>query len=119
MHSQSTVGNVTLLKAAMNTFKIFAVWYFADMECSVGFMIMIIDHHNPYTANVLTALSTAFGSVACATVIWLFILKPKLAIDLISYSSMSVNVMCTAVFCDNHCQITVAHVTQPMTVNWL
>ena len=63
MHSQSTVGNVTLLKAALNTFKIFAVWYFADMECSVGYMIMIIDHHNPYTANVLTALSTAFGSI--------------------------------------------------------
>ena len=72
-----------------------------------------------YTANISTVLSTAFGSIACATVAWLYILQPKIAIDLKLYSSMSVNVMCTVVVCDNHCQITVAHVTQPMTVNWL
>ena len=70
-----------------------------------------------YTANILTVLSTAFGSVTCATVIWLYILQPKIAIDLKLYSSMSVNAMCTVIVCDNHCQITVAHVTQPMTVN--
>ena len=74
---------------------------------------------NGYTANILTVFSAAFGSVTCATVIWLYILQPKIAIDLILYSSMSVNVMCTVVVCDNHCQITVAHVTQQMTVNWL
>ena len=72
-----------------------------------------------YTANILTVLSTAFGSVTCATVIWLHILQPKIAIDLKLYSSVSLNVMCTVVACNNHCQITVAHVTQPMTVNWL
>ena len=97
MHSQSTVGNVTLLKAALNTFKIFAVWYFADMECSVGYMIMIIDHHNPYTANVLTALSTAFGSVMFLTVIWLYRVQSKTVINLNLYSSMSVGVICTAI----------------------
>ena len=72
-----------------------------------------------YTANILTVLGTAFGSVTCATVIWLCILQSKIAIDLILYSSMSVNVMCTVVVCDHHRQITVAHVTQPMTVNCL
>ena len=45
-----------------------------------------------YTANILTVVSTAFGSVTCARVIWLYILQPKIAIDLIMYSSMSVNV---------------------------
>jgi len=29
-----------------------------------------------YTANILTVLSTAFGSVTSATVIWLHILQP-------------------------------------------
>ena len=28
-------------------------------------------------------------------------------------------VLYTVIDCDNYCQITVAHVTQPMTVNWL
>ena len=74
---------------------------------------------NAYTANILSVLNTAFGSVTCATVIMLHILQPEIAIDLILYFSMSVNVMCTVVVCDNHCQITVAHVTQSMTVNWL
>ena len=45
--------------------------------------------------------------------------QPKIAIDLKLYSSVSLNVICTAVDCNNHCQITVAHVTQPMTANWL
>ena len=67
----------------------------------------------------VSVLSTAFGSVTCATAIWLYILQPKIAIDLKLYSSVSLNVMCTVVDCNNHCQITVAHVTQPMTVNWL
>ena len=71
------------------------------------------------TANILTVLSTAFGSVTCATVIWLYLLQPKIAIDLKLYSSVSLNVMCTVVACNNHCQITVAHVTQQMTVKWL
>ena len=66
-----------------------------------------------YTAN----FSTAFGSVTCATVIWLYMLLPEIAIDLIFYSSLSVNVMCTVVVYDNLCQITEARVTQPMTVN--
>ena len=72
-----------------------------------------------YTANILTVLSTAFGSVTCATVIWLYISQPKIAIDLKLYSSVSLNVMCTVIGCYNHCLITVAHLTQPMTVNWL
>ena len=70
-----------------------------------------------HTANILTVLSTVFGSVTCATVIWLHILQPKIAIDLKLYSSVSLNVMCTVIVCNSHCQITVAHVTQPMTVN--
>ena len=72
-----------------------------------------------YTANILTVLSTAFGSVTCATVIWLHILQPKIAIDLKLYSSVSLNVMCTVIACNSHCQITLAYVTQTMTVNWL
>ena len=72
-----------------------------------------------YTASISTVFSKAFGSVTCARVIWLYILQPKLAIDLKFYSLMSVNVMCTVVVCDNHCQITGAHVTQLTTVNWL
>ena len=72
-----------------------------------------------YTASILIVHSTAFGSVTCATVIWLHILQPKIAIDLKLYSLVSLIVMCTVVACNNHCQITVAHVTQPMTVNWL
>ena len=50
-----------------------------------------------YTANILTVLSTAFGSVTCATAIWLYILQPKIAIDLKLYSSVSLNVTCTVV----------------------
>ena len=41
---------------------------------------------NIYTANILTLISTAFGSVTCATVIWLYTLQPKIAIDLKLYS---------------------------------
>ena len=74
---------------------------------------------NKYTANILTVLSTAFGSVTCATAIWLYILQPKIAIDLKQYSSVSLNVMSIVAACNNHYQITVAHVTQPMTVNGL
>ena len=44
-------------------------------------------------------------------------LIPKAAIDLKLYSSMSLSVIGTAVDCDDHCQITVGNVTQPMTVN--
>ena len=55
------------------------------------------------TANILTVLSTAFGSVTFLTVIWLCILPPKIAIDLKLYSSMSLIVMGTAVGCDIHC----------------
>ena len=72
-----------------------------------------------YTANILTVLSTAFGSVTWATVIWLHISQSKIAIDIKLYSSVSLNVMSTVVACNNHCQITLAHVTQTMTVNWL
>ena len=72
-----------------------------------------------YTANILTVLSTAFGSVMFPTVIWLCRLPPKTPIELKLQPSMSLSVMGTAVGCDNHCQITVGNVTQPMTVNWL
>ena len=72
-----------------------------------------------YTANISTVLSTAFGSVTCASVIWLHVLQPKIAIDIKLYPSVSFNVISTVVACNNHCQITVAHVTQPMTVYWL
>ena len=80
---------------------------------------MSIDSTLHYTANILTVLCTAFVSVTFPTVIWLCILLPKTAIDLKLYSSMSLSVMGTAVGCDNHCQITVGNVTQPMTVDWL
>ena len=72
-----------------------------------------------YSANILTVLSTAFGSVTFLTLLWLWLLQPKAALDLKLYSSMSLTVIGTAVGCDNHCQITVGNVTQPMTVNWL
>ena len=77
------------------------------------------DYFEDYTANILTVLSTAFGSFTCATAILLHKLQPKIAIDFKLYSSVSLNVIFTVVDCNNHCQITVAHVTQPMTVNWL
>ena len=70
-----------------------------------------------YTANIMAVLSTAFGSVTFPTVILLSMLQPKTAIDLKLYSSASLSVIGTAVGCDNHCQITVGNVTQPMTVN--
>ena len=79
---------------------------------------MLCNANAKHTANISTVLSTAFGSVTCATAIWLYILQPKIAIDLKLHSSVSLNVMCTVVDCNNHRQITVAHVTQPMTVNW-
>ena len=72
-----------------------------------------------HTANILAVLSTAFGIVTCATVIWLHILQPKIAIDLKLYFSVSLNVICTVIDCNNHYHIAVAHLTQPMTVNWL
>ena len=75
--------------------------------------------HSRCIANILTELSTAFGSVTFPTAIWLCMLQPKTAIDLKLYSSISLSVIGTAVGCDNHCQITVGNVTQPMTVNWL
>ena len=71
------------------------------------------------TANILTVLSTASGSVTFPTVIWLYMLQPKTSIDLKLYSLISLGVMGTAVGCDNYCRITVRNVTQPMTVNWL
>ena len=74
---------------------------------------------NAYTANILTVLSTAFGSVTFPTVIWLCMLQSKTAIDHKLYSSTSLSVMGTVIGCDNHCQITGGNVTQPMTVNWL
>jgi len=72
-----------------------------------------------HTANILTVLSTAFGSVTFPTVICLCMLQSKTANDGKLYSSISLSVMGTAVGCDNHCQITVGNVTQPMTVNWM
>ena len=72
-----------------------------------------------YTANILTVLSTTFGSVTFPTVIWLHILQPNIALSLKLYSSKSVTVMCTANGCDNPSQITVGNVTQQMAVNWL
>jgi hypothetical protein len=72
-----------------------------------------------YTANILTVLRTAFGSVTFPTVMWLYIVQSKKLFNLKLYSSMSVSVIYTAIGCNNHCQITVGNVTQPMTVNWL
>ena len=72
-----------------------------------------------YTANILTLLSTAFGSVTFPTVIWLYIVQSKTLSNLKLYSSMSVSVISTANGCNKHCQITAGNVTQPMTVNWL
>ena len=80
---------------------------------------MMVTFEISYTANILTVLSTAFGSVMFPTVIWLCMLPPKTAIDLKLYSSISLSVTGTAVGCDHYCQITVGNVTQPMTVNWL
>ena len=77
------------------------------------------DYRVPNTANILTALSTAFGSVKFPTAIWLCMLQSKTAIDHKLYSSTSRSVIGTVFGRDNHCQITVGNVTQPMTVNWL
>ena len=67
-----------------------------------------VSRWNSCTANILTVLSTAFGSVTFPTVIWLCMLPPKTAIDLKLYSSMSFSVTGTAIGCDHYCQITVA-----------
>ena len=82
-------------------------------------IIFYLSSENIYTANILTVLSTDFGSVTFHTVIWLCMLPLKTAIDLKLHSSMSLSAMGTVVGCDNHCQITMGNVTQPMTVNWL
>ena len=57
-----------------------------------------------YTANILTVLSTAFGSVTFPTVavIWLHILQPNIAISLKLYSSKSVTVMCKTNGCTKY-----------------
>ena len=68
---------------------------------------------------MLTVLSTAFGSVIFPTVVWLCKLQHKTSIDLNLYSLMSLSFMGTVIGCDNHCQITVGNVTQPMSVDWL
>ena len=57
---------------------------------------------NRYTANILTVLSTAFGSVMFPTVMWLHILQPNIAISLKLYSSKSVTVMCTTNGCTKY-----------------
>ena len=49
-----------------------------------------------YTANILTVLSTAFGSTTCATVILMHILQPKIANNLKLYSSVSLPVAIAA-----------------------
>ena len=55
-----------------------------------------------HTANILTVLSTAFGSVTFPTVIWLHILQPNIALSLKLYSSKSVTVMCTTNGCTKY-----------------
>lgn len=35
------------------------------------------------------------------------------------YSSLPLTVMCPALTCNNHIQVTVANVTQPMAIAWL
>ena len=59
------------------------------------------------TANIFAMLSTAFGSVTFASVIWLYILQPKIAIDLKLCSSISVNVTCTVIITANDCKLVV------------
>ena len=81
--------------------------------------LVLSSFNSGYTVNILTVFSTAFGSVKFPTVIQLCMLQQKTSIDLKLYSSMSLSVKGTAIGCDNHCQITVGNVTQPMTVNWL
>ena len=61
----------------------------------------------------------SFWQCYIPTVIWLYIVQSKTLFNLKLYSSMSVSVICTAIGCNNHCQITVGNGTQPMTVNWL
>ena len=84
-----------------------------------------IEHETCYdlartcTANILTVLSTAFCSVTFLIVIWLCMLQPKTATDLKLYSSIPLSVMGIAFGCNNHYQITVGNVMQPITVNWL
>ena len=73
-------------------------------DCIVGCMQIRAPKTTAYyTANILTVLCTAFGSVTCATLIWLHILQPKIAIDFKLYSSGSLNVICTDVDRKNHC----------------
>ena len=81
--------------------------------------LVFFQQQQQYTVNILTVLSTAFGSVTFPAVILLFIVESKAAFNLKLYSSVLLNVMGTFVACNNHFQFTVAQVTQPMTVNWL
>ena len=67
--------------------------------------IMQIQFPPPYTANILTVLCTAFGSVTFPSVFWLCMLQLKTASDLKLYSSMSLSVMGTAIGCEYRCQI--------------
>ena len=82
-------------------------------------------YDNMFLSNIIVVtfhckyFSAAFGSVTCATVIWLYVLQPRIAIDHKLYSAVSLNVLCTVIDCNNYCQITVAYVTQQMSVKWL
>ena len=87
-------------------------------KCTQSFPLLF-PGKNLYTANILTVLNTALGSVTFPIVILLHILQPNIALSLKLYSSKSVTVMCTANVCDNPSQITVGNVTQRMAVNWL
>ena len=73
---------------------------------------MQIQFPPPYTANILTVLCTAFGSVTFPSVFWLSMLQLKTASDLKLYSSMSLSDIGADVGCDNHYQIAVGNVTQ-------
>ena len=70
-----TVANVTQPKAVLITVNVFAV-YNHMLNKTVGsdmdIQKIISKFDIGYTANTLTVLSTAFGCVTFATVIWLY-----------------------------------------------
>ena len=50
-------------------------WIWCAPWCHFGFLL----NRKPYTANILAVLSTAFGSVTCATAVWLYSIQSMTA----------------------------------------
>ena len=76
-------NSATATKEGKKTHPLFSFAYY----CTLGYRVLgMVSKNQCNQANILTVISTAFGSVTYAIVIWLHILEPKIAIDFKLYS---------------------------------